>query len=136
MGAAWAGGAASWPSAGALEPPPKKPPMACPMEEPTATPLDIISVHSFGSGIVCAGGREEVHTLRSRPSGRTDPSRSPAGPVAEAAGAAAAEPGGGRRSSEVAAAGRAEPGEQARRESASRERCAREWHHHGVDEAF
>lgn len=40
----WAAGAAAaalcWTgSAGAEEPPPKKPPMAWPMEEPTATPL-------------------------------------------------------------------------------------------------
>ncbi|KAL4786475.1 hypothetical protein BJX76DRAFT_321489 [Aspergillus varians] len=41
----WAGaGAACWASAGALEPPEKKPPMAWPMEEPTATPLYEISI--------------------------------------------------------------------------------------------
>jgi hypothetical protein len=37
----WDWTAAAWgeASAGAEEPPPKKPPMAWPMEEPTATPL-------------------------------------------------------------------------------------------------
>jgi len=30
---------ADWDSAGAEEPPPKKPPMAWPIDEPTATPL-------------------------------------------------------------------------------------------------
>ena len=36
----WVGAAAAWTgSAGALEPPEKRPPMAWPMEDPIATPL-------------------------------------------------------------------------------------------------
>lgn len=39
-------GEACWASAGALEePPPKKPPMAWPIDEPTATPLKIKHGH-------------------------------------------------------------------------------------------
>jgi hypothetical protein len=53
MGWAWAGGGACWDSAGALEPPPlKRPPMAWPIDEPTATPLreDSVSLVSFFRG--------------------------------------------------------------------------------------
>lgn len=47
----WAG-AWDWASAGALEPPPKKPPIAWPMEDPTATPLGkkYSQSHMFGKG--------------------------------------------------------------------------------------
>lgn len=46
---AWGAGAAS------EEPPPKKPPMALPTEEPIATPLQAVSDHVCGAGCLCRG---------------------------------------------------------------------------------
>lgn len=95
---AWtsAGGGACWLSAGALEPPPPNmPPIAWPMEEPTATPLTGVSI---GHGVK---PWMRALTLQSKPSGRTGRVwRSPAG-LGRAAGPAE---GHGQQSSEAGVA--------------------------------
>lgn len=79
-------GAWAWASAGAEEPPPKNPPMACPMEDPTATPLLAVSgcllevAHrkdgmGWAEGRVFGGGL----TQQWKPSGRRDLGRRSAG---------------------------------------------------------
>jgi hypothetical protein len=53
-------------SAGADEPPPKKPPMAWPIDDPTATPLPCISIYPEYQG-------DSQFTQQCSPSGQKDP---------------------------------------------------------------
>lgn len=66
------GGAACWCSAGALLPPPlNRPPIAWPIEEPTATPLGK-DQHTLVDAVGESKTATEILTQQWTPSGRTD----------------------------------------------------------------